>query len=115
MTEKLGSAIYLVLVLHMYMLFIVAWCGWIGWRVRFQGDLKLVRDGKHVPIPNGAVIAERYGNSYIGAATALLLLIICTPFGLPFPEWLLLSFGVVVAHRIYRSKLEGQANPHKSS
>lgn len=115
MTEKFGSAIYLVLVLHAYMLFIAAWCGWIGWRVRFQGDLKLVRDVKHVPIPHGAVIAERYGKSYIGAAIALVLLTICTPFGLPFAAWLLLSFGVVVAHRLYRSELENQARLHKSS
>jgi hypothetical protein len=109
MTEKAGSTIYLVLVLHAFMLFIAAFCGWIGWRVRFLGDLRLVRDANHVPHPNGAVIAVRYGNSYIAAATALVLLAMGSSLGLPFAVWLLLSWGVVIAQQIYRRRLESQA------
>lgn len=109
MTEKFGSAIYQVLVLHAFMLFIAACCGWIGWRVRFLKDLKLVLDANHVPLPNGAVIAERYGNSYTVAATTLVLLAIGSSLGLPFAVWLPLSIGVVMAQRIYRIGLESQA------
>ena len=109
MIEKFGSAIYLVLALHAFMLCIGASCGWIGWRVRFLRDLKLVRDARHVPFPNGAAIAERYGNSYIAAATALVLLAMGSLLGLPFAVWLFLSIGVVMAHRIYRIGLDSQA------
>ena len=114
MTEKFGSGIYLVLALHAYMLFIALYCGWLGWRVRFLGDLKLVRDANHAPLPHGAVIAKRYENSYIVAATALALLVAGTPFGLPFAVWLVLSVVVVIAQRLYRSELESQATGHKS-
>jgi hypothetical protein len=114
MTEKFGSAIYLVLVLHAYMMFIALYCGWIGWRVRFLGDLKLVRDANHAPLPHGADIANQYGNSYIVVATTLALLATATPFGLPFAVWLVLSFVVIIAQRLYRSELESRAKARNS-
>lgn len=114
MTEKFGSAIYLVLALHAYMLFVALYCGWIGWRVRFLGDLKLVRDANHAPLPHGAAIAKRYGTSYMVVATMLALLAAGTPLGLPFAVWLVLSIVVVIAQRLYRSELESQAKGHKS-
>lgn len=109
MTEKFGSAIYLVLMLHAFMLFVAACCGWIGWRVRFRRDLKLVRDANQIPIPNRKAILERYGNSYIVAAVALGLLTAWTPLGLPFAAWLPLCFGILAAQRLYRNALVRQA------
>lgn len=110
MIEKFGSAIYLVVVLHAFMLSMAGFCTWIGWRVRFRRDLALVRDGLHVPLPRGEVISVCYGNSYLVAAVALIILEVGTPLGLPFTAWLLLSIAVVIAQRIYRSRLESEAH-----
>lgn len=109
MTEKFGSAIYLVLALHAFMLAMAAFCAWLGWRIRVLRDLKLVRDAKHVPLPNRAVIADRYGNSYIVSAIALVLLAMGSLLGLPFDLWLFLSVGVAMAQRLYRIWLGRQA------
>lgn len=105
MAEKFGNAIYLVGTLHAFMLFIAVFCIWIGYRVRFLGDLELVRDAKHVPAPNGQAIANPYGNSYLIVGILLVGLAIGTPFGLPFAQSLISSAAVMSVHRIYRGYL----------
>jgi hypothetical protein len=109
MEERFGSAIYLVGMLHLVMLAGAFFSLWTGYRVRFKGEHRLVRDAQLNPIVNGAPIADRYGISYLASGTMLTLLCIATPLGLPFGWWIMTSISVVCVQMIYRMMLESEA------
>ena len=95
--------------LHAFIVFVAAWSLSLGYRIRFLGNLALVRDNEHKPLPNAALVAHHFALNAALCGSALLLLCLGTLLGLPFSLWLLGVFAVVLLSMLVRGLLISRA------
>jgi len=92
-------------VLHAFVVAIATWSIWVGLRIWVSGDLSLVRDHQHNPLPNAPSIAGRYATNALVSGGLLLALCVGTLLGLPFALWLGGVFVAVLVSALVRSSL----------